>query len=345
MEDARQSRLQRRTDLVAVGLVLLSALLYTIGYALSKRIVGTYGVSSLQVTFLRCVLVLAASIALVFWPHSRITWRRILRPARAWQQRVAAVAVLASIYLAVVGYAVMPVTDASALFLTAPVLLTALAGIALRERVSLNRWLGAGLGFAGMLCIVRPGAGAMSVGALATLGGALAYAIYQILIRRLRDVATSVDSVIQVSLVGTVALSFTLFTSWHAVGLRVVGLVVASTAVQTAGLFCIAAALRRGEASKLAPWQFFGLLWSILIDVVMFATMPSIGSLFGSGLIVLGGVLAHAGSRRISSQDVHGVVDGVNRCKMPPGGANPLTSHAQDAPGDAMTRPSGSLTS
>jgi drug/metabolite transporter (DMT)-like permease len=279
---------------VAVILVLLSSLLYTLGYGLSKKLVSNDGMSSLQVTFLRCVLILAASCALVFWPHSRITWRRILRPARAWQQRIAAVAVLASIYLAVVGYAVIPVTDASALFLTAPVLLTALAGVVLRERIPLNRWLATGLGFAGMLFIVRPGADAVSVGVAACLGSALAYAIYQILIRRLRDVATSVDSVIQVSVVGTAVLSVTVVASWRPVDLSVFALVLASTAVQTAGLFCIAAALRRGEASKLAPWQFSGLLWSILLDVVMFATAPSVGSLFGSGLILIGGFLAQA---------------------------------------------------
>jgi drug/metabolite transporter (DMT)-like permease len=287
-----QGQGRHRADLAAIGLVLLSSLLYTLGYGISKSIVSSYGVSPLQVTFLRCVLVLAASVALVFWRHSRITWQRILRPPRAWEQRLAAVAVLASIYLAVVGYAVLSVTDASALFLTAPVLLTALAGVALREHVSLSRWLAAGLGFAGMLCIVRPGAGALSMGALATLGGALAYVVYQILIRRLRDVATSADSVIQVSLVGTVALSFTLITSWHAISLAVVGLVLISTAVQTAGLFCIAAALRRGEASRLAPWQFFGLVWSIVLDVAMFGSMPPIGSLFGCALILVGGVLA-----------------------------------------------------
>ena len=291
-----QSLMQRRADRVAVGLVLLSSLLYTLGYGLSKSIVSSYGVSSLQVTFLRCVLVLAASAMLVLWRPSRITWRRILRPARAWEQRLAAVAVLASIYFAVVGYALQSVTDASALFLTAPVLLTVLAGLVLRERLSVNRWLAAGLGFAGMLLIVRPGTGALSAGALATVGSALAYAIYQILIRRLRDVATSVDSVIQVSLVGSVLLSFTLVTSWRAVDLWVVLLLLASIAVQTAGLFCIAAALRRAEASRLAPWQFFGLVWSIVLDVAMFGIVPPVASLLGCGLILGGGVLAHAGS-------------------------------------------------
>ena len=296
-----ESRVQRRADWTAIGLVLLSSLLYTLGYGLSKSLVSAHGLSSLQVTFLRCVLVLAASIALVFWRHSRITWRRILRPARAWQQRAAAAAVLASIYLAVLAYAVMPVTDASALFLTAPVLLTALAGVMLRERIGLNRWIATGLGFAGMLFIVRPGADAMSVGVAACLGSALAYALYQIMIRRLRDVANSVDSVIQVSLVGTAALSFTMVTSWRPIDLPVFGLVLASTAVQTAGLFCIAAALRRGEASKLAPWQFTGLLWAVLLDVVMFATTPSAGSLFGCALILVGGVLAQAAPDRAAA--------------------------------------------
>ena len=285
-----------RAGLIAIGFVLLAGALYLLGYSLSKALVVTYGLTPMQVTFLRCALGLAASLAVLPWSRSGVTWRRIWHPPQAWQQRAAAAALVGSNVLAIVAYSTMPVTVAAALGFTAPLLLTALGGLVLRERVQAGRWLAAAVGFAGMLLIVRPGAAGMGTGTIlgiaASFGAALAYAVYQVLLRRMRTVASSLDAVIQVALVGTVLLAGLMIGFWHQLGLASLGIVVAFTGVQTAGLASIAAAMRRGEASQLAPWQYFGLLWAVLLDAVMFGVPPSAGSLLGSAFVVAGGLLA-----------------------------------------------------
>lgn len=68
----------------AIGFILLSSLLYVLGYSLSKRLVDTCQLTPVQVTFLRCALVLGGGLATTAWPSSGLTWRRILRPADAW---------------------------------------------------------------------------------------------------------------------------------------------------------------------------------------------------------------------------------------------------------------------
>ena len=68
--------------MAATGLILLSGLLYVLGYSLSKHLVGTDGLTPFQVTFLRCTLVLAGSLAAAAWPAGGVTLRRILRPER-----------------------------------------------------------------------------------------------------------------------------------------------------------------------------------------------------------------------------------------------------------------------
>jgi drug/metabolite transporter (DMT)-like permease len=283
---------------MAIGLVLLSSLLYVLGYSLSKALVSTYGLTALQVTFLRCVLVLTATFAVLPWPQTGVTWARIWWPARAWEQRIAAAALVGSNVLAVLAYSLMPVTAASALGFTAPLLLTVLGGLVLRERVSVGRWLGAMIGFVGMLLIVKPGASPASLGIVAAIGAAVTYAIYQVLVRRLRAVASSLDTAMQVALVGLVLLAGTMFAFWHQIGLGAFGVVLVFTIVQTAALVSIAAALQRGEASRLAPWQFSGLLWAMLLDAAMFGTSPTAGSLLGGALIIGGGLLAQTGASR-----------------------------------------------
>jgi drug/metabolite transporter (DMT)-like permease len=263
------------------------------GYTLSKTLVVSHGLSPLQVTLLRCAVLLLASLVAVFLPGSGVTWRRLLRPERAWEQRAAASALVMSNALAVLAYALLPVTAASALGFTAPLILTLLGGLLLRERVPLGRWLGTAVGFGGMLLIVRPGGDADALGIAVAFGGALTYAFYQTLIRRLRGAATALDTIMQVALVGVILLAAPVIADWRPVGVQAAGLVLVVTVVQTAALASIAAALRRGEASRLAPLQFSGLLWAMALDVLAFEAMPTTGSLIGGVLVIGGGVLAH----------------------------------------------------
>ncbi len=155
---------------------------------------------------------------------------------------------MASNALAVVAYGLMDVTAASALGFVAPLLLTALGGLVLRERVSAPRWLGAGIGFVGVLLVVGPWHGASAVGIAAALSAAGAYAVYQILLRRLRDVATAMDTTMRIGLVGVVLLAGAMAVFWRPLGPEAFALVVMFTAIQTLALACLAAALRRGEA-------------------------------------------------------------------------------------------------
>lgn len=290
----------RRSHVQAILLVVLSSLLYVIGYSLSKTLVVSYGLSAMQVTFLRCGLVLAGAIAMAFLSSTDITWRRIWFPARPLAQRATAAALVASNILLIVSYSLIQVTDASAIGFTTPIMITIMGVILLGERVSPVGWLGIAIGFAGMLLIVKPGGSHTLSLAGVVAGGCAAfmYALYQIMIRRLRDDATSIDTALQVSVVGFFILIFTTPWMWHSLSSE--GFLVAAifTIVQTAAMVSIAAALRLGEASRLAPWQFFGLIWAMIIDTLMFNTMPAMTSIIGGGLILGGGLLGQRSLRR-----------------------------------------------
>ena len=287
----------------AIGLTLLSGLLYVLGYSLSKHLVGTDRLTPIQVTLLRCTLVLGGSLVAAAWPSSGVTVRRILRPARPWEQRAAAASLVASNALAVLAYGLMDVTSASALGFVAPLLLTALGGLVLRERVSVPRWLGAGMGFIGVLLVLGPWHGASVVGIMAALAAAGAYAVYQVMLRRLRDVATAVDTTMQVGLVGVALLAWSMFVLWRPLDVASLVLVILFTAIQTTALACLAAALRRGEASQLAPWQFAGMIWAMVLDAIMFGVSPTIASLLGGLMIVIGGIAAQLGPQSMQHAD------------------------------------------
>jgi drug/metabolite transporter (DMT)-like permease len=283
----------------AVGLVLLSSLLYSLGYALSKRLIETWHFDAMQLFVLRSLLVLAGIVALQLAGLRRLSLARLLAPPQAWTQRLAAAALALSAVLAMIGYGHLPVTTATAFSYTTPLLVTVLAATLLHERIPLVRWVAVAVGFAGVLVIVHPSAAGASgggasrlIGAGAALGSAILYAGYQLLIRRMREAAGTGDAVAQAAIVGLVLLGGAMPFVWRSVPLSAMLLVLAATAAQTGGLLTIAAAIRQGQISQLAPWQYGGMIWAMLLDLAMFGHTPGVVALSGAVMIVMGGLLS-----------------------------------------------------
>ena len=284
--------------LLASLLTLAAAALYPLGYAVAKLLSAT--LDPVQITFLRSAIVLAAA---ALWlprladPAGAV--RRLLSPPRAKDQRIAAVALIVSTTVAVLGYALVPVTEASALGFTAPIILVVLGAVVLREKVSTRRWTAVALGFAGMLLVVRPGGELFTWAAAVPVTSALIYALYQMLTRRIRDVANEWDVTLQGALVGVVMLGPAMPFLWRAPDAAALALVVAYAAVQTAALLCLAGAVRRAEVSGLAPWHYSRIIFALGFDALLFARFPDGWALGGCGLIAVAGlVLAWPRRRR-----------------------------------------------
>lgn len=225
-------------------------------------------------------------------------WARAVSPPRAWDQRIAAVALIGSTTLGVWAYALVPVTEASALGFSAPIILVALGALVLREKVEARHWFAVALGFAGMLLVVRPGA-AFGWEAVVPVASALTYAVYQVLVRRLRGAADERDTMVQGAIMGVLLMGPPMLILWTTPGLWVAALVLVYTAVQTAALAALAGAVRRAEVSALAPWHYARIVFALALDAALFGRVPDALAIAGAALIAAGGLmLALRGARR-----------------------------------------------
>ncbi len=84
-----------------------------------------------------------------------------------------------------IALATMPISDAVAIALTAPLFAILGAGLFLREAVGARRWIVAAIGLCGALVIIRPGFAAVNPMVLFVLLSALANASVQVTTRRL----------------------------------------------------------------------------------------------------------------------------------------------------------------
>jgi drug/metabolite transporter (DMT)-like permease len=276
--------------MLAVLLTLGAGLLYTLGYALAKILADA--LDPVQITFLRSVIVLAgAALWLARSADPAGAVGRLLKPAQARDQRLAAAMLILSTTLAVLGYSLVPVTEASALGFTAPIILVVLGALVLREVVTPRRWVAVALGFAGMLVVVRPGGELFTWSAAVPVCAALTYALYQVMTRRIRGVADEWDATLQGALAGVVLLGPAMPWLWRAPGAADLALAVLYAAVQTAALLCIAGAVRRAEVSGLAPWHYSRIVFALGLDALLFARVPGAWALAGCALIAAGGLV------------------------------------------------------
>ncbi len=224
-----------------------------------------------------------------------LAYHRELRPWRHPHQRLLA---LRSGALAVVAVCFMtalvsmPLAEATAIYFTAPLIVVALSPWLLGEQVSRAQWIAVLLGFAGMLCIVRPGGELPLAGTLMMAVSALCYALFQVLTRRLSGLVPASVQFAHMALVCLVVTQLPVVVAapaalppWPEMMLLIAGGFLSGGAQ-----LLLLAAFRRVAAATLAPLNYVQLLLAVLISTLWFRRPPDALALVGMALIAVAGV-------------------------------------------------------
>jgi len=196
----------------------------------------------------------------------------------------------------------VPLADATAVSFTAPILVAALAGPVLGERVGLGHWLAIGAGFCGALVITRPGGEGTNPYTLLVLGSASCYAGYQILTRHVGRFDPPETSVTYSALVGTVALSCVVPFFWKAPDRLTHWLILGALGVLGAlGHYCVARAFLWGPAARISPFHYIQLVWAAGVGFLVFGEVPSLWTWAGAAIIIVSGLYIALGETRATS--------------------------------------------
>jgi drug/metabolite transporter (DMT)-like permease len=185
----------------------------------------------------------------------------------------------------------MPVAETIAIIYLAPLGVMLLAGPLLGERVGLAGWLAAGAGFAGVLFIVRPGAGLDGMGVIFASLTAVMTAGYYLLSRMLASTESTLAMLFHSALAGTVLLGSTLPWQWFGPqpGILDVILFLSIGGLALLGHALFTAAYREAPASFLSPVNYMHLVWVGLLGWLVFGHVPDRLSLLGIAIIALSG--------------------------------------------------------
>jgi drug/metabolite transporter (DMT)-like permease len=215
---------------------------------------------------------------------------RTLVSSRPGLQVVRGLIILTGAALFFAGIRFIPLSDATAVVAISPALVTALAIPLLRERVGIRQWLGVAMGFAGVLIIIRPGAGIVHWAVVFPLGTAVLFALHQIAARVLGHTDSALTTLVYSTGVGAIVASAAVPFFWVAPSLREWLFMAVMGILNAIGQFAMNRAFQVAPAVVVTPFTYSNLIWATLFGFMIFGDVPDSWTVTGAAVIVTSGL-------------------------------------------------------
>ncbi len=270
---------------------ILLALIAYASYSCSDAVIKSLG-GQFTVFEIGFFVTLFAGCFLFFSRPAHERWRDFWRTGRPWAVQARAWAGIASGVLSVYAFTHIPLAEVYALIFLAPLLVTVLSTVILKEKVGPWRWLAVVAGFVGVMLVVRPGFRELNLGHLAAFANAFLAATSVILMRSLAQQekrTTMLGTLIGYGLlfngIGATTTSFALPNVGQLAWLILGG------AFTAGGQLLQLLAAKYAPANRIAPTHYSQMVWAVILGALFFQEYPDWISLVGLAVVGASGLL------------------------------------------------------
>ena len=180
---------------------------------------------------------------------------------------------------------------AYSLFFIAPMLIAIASIFVLGEKVARPQWVAIGVGFVGVLIVLKPDtAGFGWAGSLAILGTALCYALSSVLVKIIGRTDSTQSMVFWMTCMLAIGSTALAIPEWQPILSKHYPVLVGIAITGAVGQWGITYAFKHAPAASVAPLEYSGLAWVIVIDWVGWATIPGWRTLAGAAVIIASGL-------------------------------------------------------
>jgi drug/metabolite transporter (DMT)-like permease len=286
--------MDRQTTVRGIRWMLLSMFLFACLDAGIK--VLAQGYAAQQILAVRFLVFLALVVALI----GPFKVREALRSARPGLQVVRVLVLLAEMAVFVAAIRALPLADVHAVAASTPLFVTALAQPFLGEKVGPRRWAAVLAGMAGLIIVVRPGFDT-DLAMLIPLAGALLWAIYQIMVRKISRVDGPDTTILYTALIGLLVTAGLAPPVWVAPSLADWGLLVAVALFGAGAHLALIRALDAAPASVVQPFAYTLVVWAVLLGFLIFGDVPDLLTIVGAAVVVASGLYVWHRERRAAA--------------------------------------------
>jgi len=257
----------------------------TVSDALAKHL-GQLHYTPLQIMFLRAALALPVVLVTVL----ALGGQRVLVSRHIGLHLGRGAINLVSAVCFYTGLRYLPLAETIAIAFAAPLFVTALSVWWLKERVDARRWLAVGLGFIGVLLVVRPGAATFQAAALYPLITAFFYGVMMISARAIGPGEGMLTTMFYIVIGQLACSSLAIPWFWRTPDWRHLPFFFGVALLSTLGLTLITQAFRIAPASVVAPFDYSGLGWAVLLGWLFWNEVPPALAYLGMACIVASGL-------------------------------------------------------
>jgi drug/metabolite transporter (DMT)-like permease len=278
--------------LIGILLMMTSMVFFTLLDATAKHLVQT--LPPAVAVFGRYAVATVLSLAIIMRKGSPV----LLATRHPLLQGVRGLLLMCSTILNFIAIMYLQLAQTAAIFFTIPLWVCALSVPILGEHVGWRRWVAVGIGFFGVMVIMRPGTSSFHWAMLLSIAASLCGAIYNIVTRKVGGRDRAETSLFYVGFIGALAAAAPLPVLWQTPqGIQWLLLGWMGIA-GTIGHFMLIQAHRLAPASALAPYMYTQIVWMIAVGYALFGDVPDFWTIAGAAIVVASGLFVFAGEAR-----------------------------------------------
>lgn len=225
--------------------------------------------------------------------------RAAIRSRRLGANILRGALLVTEVCIMVYAYTLIGLIESHAVFAFCPLLVVALSGPILGEKISWRRWAAVGAGMVGVLIVLRPGAGVISLAALLPLLSAALFALYSVLTRLTTRDEPSFPAFFWPGVIGAVLMTIVGLPHWQTVSPLDWIFLLLYALIALLAHWTLLKCYQAAEASSVQPFAYLQIVFVSLIGLTVFGETLALQVVIGTLIIVAAGIYALTLDRNI----------------------------------------------
>jgi len=283
--DNRPSEVQQDQTVKGIFALILATLLFASQDAITKHLIATMPVA--QLMFVRYFFF--ALFALVY-ASRKTRLRHVFHSYWPKLQLLRGLLIAGEMALFAYTLKYLGIAEMHTIFACFPLIITVLSVPILGEQVGWRRWLAVSVGFIGTLIIIQPGSGVFSPFAMTALACALMFAIYNIITRKVSRQDSLETSLLYFGVVGFLVTLLAVPFFWQSMSNTEILWLLMISIISIFSHLLLIKSLELAPAVILQPFNYFILVWAMVIGYSFYGEVLDTTTLLGAALVIGSGV-------------------------------------------------------
>jgi len=239
----------------------------------------------IQIAFIRAIIVMILLSPIIY----KLGGVKFLKTKKPFLHFFRSIAGVIGNILFFYSFQRLPIADVTVISMAVPIFSSILALIILNEIIGWRRWTAIMFGFLGVIIALDPSIN-MKFASITALLATLMWSITIIFLRILGSTEHPVKTVFYFMFVSFLATLFFQPFVWKNPSLDVwfllIGLSICAFFTQTLMTY----ALQKAEASIVSPFNYTGIIWAIIFDLLIWNVLPVTSTIIGGLIITISGI-------------------------------------------------------